>query len=61
MTSSIAIVIATHNRAASLAHTLESMSQVDRHGVDAVWLVVNNACDDDTDAVATSFRKRLPV
>lgn len=61
MTSSIAIIIATHNRSASLARTLESMSHIERRGVDAVWLIVNNACDDNTDAVAASYRNRLPL
>lgn len=55
------ILIATHNRARILAETLEAMTKLERPGMEVEWVVVNNACDDATDAVVDSFRTRLPL
>lgn len=55
------ILIATHNRAEMLAATLDAMTRVHRHNLDAEWVVINNACTDHTDEVVRSFRKRLPL
>ncbi len=59
--TSVRIYIATHNRAAILRETLEAMTRVARDGIDAEWIVINNNCSDDTDAVVASFEDRLPV
>ena len=59
--SSIRVYIATFNRAAILRETLEAMTRVDREGMDVEWIVINNNCNDDTDAVCASFEGRLPL
>jgi hypothetical protein len=61
MNSSVAVIIATHNRARSLRQTLEAMARIDLQGIDASWIIVNNSCTDDTDTVVSSFRDQLNV
>lgn len=58
---SASVLIATYNRAAILRETLEAMCQVNREGIDVEWIVINNSCTDDTDAVVRSFAGRLPL
>jgi glycosyltransferase involved in cell wall biosynthesis len=58
---SVSIFIATYNRAPMLAETLEAMTRVDRGGFDVEWVIINNNCSDDTDAVVESFKERLPI
>ena len=56
------IVICTHNRAASLGRTLETLTLQALKGLGGLEiLVVDNNCSDDTEAVVRSFTKRLPI
>jgi len=61
MMKSISVVIATHNRATILRETLEAMTSVDFRGIQVEWVVINNSCSDETDAVLLSFQERLPL
>jgi glycosyltransferase involved in cell wall biosynthesis len=55
----LSVVIATRNRAASLARTLASLAEAHRP---ADWeLVVDNGSSDDTPAVCQRFGGRLPL
>ena len=57
----VTVAICTHDRAASLATTLETL--VDQAGVESPWelLLVANACSDATSDVAQGFQDRLPL
>lgn len=59
--SFIRIYISTFNRADILAETLESMTLVNREGIDVEWVIINNNCTDHTDEVVRRFEKRLPL
>lgn len=58
----ITIAISTFNRAESLRRTLESLAAM-QVPEDLEWevLVVNNNCNDHTDAVIAAFLDRLPI
>ncbi len=58
---SISILIPTHNRAAIVEETLETMLRVDRAGMNVEWVVINNASTDRTDDVLRSYCGRLPL
>jgi len=56
------VVICTYNRAASLRRTLETLERQSNQGLEDVEvLVVDNNCEDDTQAVVRSFAERLPI
>jgi len=57
----ISVIIATFNRAEILRQTLESMAHLDRDGLSAEFIVVDNNSSDDTKMVIKSFTKRLPI
>lgn len=57
----ISVVIATRDRATSLAHTLESMAAMDTAGVSWEVVVVDNGSRDRTVEVLRSFMHRLPL
>jgi glycosyltransferase involved in cell wall biosynthesis len=57
----ITVILSTYNRAEILRETLEAMTVVDREGLDAEWVVVNNNSSDHTDSVIRSFVERLPI
>jgi glycosyltransferase involved in cell wall biosynthesis len=56
----VSVVISTWNNSGRLHRTLEALAASE---VGAAWelVLVNNACTDDTDAVAEAFRDRLPL
>lgn len=58
----ITVAICTHDRARSLARTLDSLVEIEEPR-DACWrlLVIANACTDDTPDVLRSYRNRLPL
>jgi glycosyltransferase involved in cell wall biosynthesis len=58
----LTVAICTWNRAALLRSTLDQMRQLNPPG-NVTWelVVVNNNCDDHTDAVLEEFRPRLPI
>ena len=57
------VLICTRDRAASLAHTLESLVAAGRGVTDGDWelLIVDNGSSDGTADTVASFRDRLPV
>src|SRR6185295_11977689 len=58
--SGVSILIPTHNRAAILAQTLESLSQLKLPpNVDVEAVVVANACTDNTEAAAQEMASKL--
>lgn len=57
----VSILIPTHNRAAILARTLESLAQIALPPSTSVELIIiANACTDDTKAVVAAHAARLP-
>ena len=61
MGKAISILIPTHNRSGVLARTLEAMCELDLKDLDAEFIIVANACTDDSEAVVQSFADRLPI
>jgi len=58
----ISVIISTHNQAGRLRITLESLVACTLPaGVAWELVLVNNACTDDTDAVAAGHANRLPL
>ena len=58
----LTVAICTWNRATLLRRTLDSLTaQRNLQGVAWEFLVVNNNCTDDTDAVIAAFDSRLPI
>jgi len=57
----VSVIISTRNRADSLRTTLESLTAADRSGIAVEIVVVDNGGDDDTEGVASSFGRRIPV
>ena len=58
----ISVIISTHNQAARLRITLGSLAACTlAAGVTWELVLVNNACTDDTDAVAAGHANRLPL
>jgi glycosyltransferase involved in cell wall biosynthesis len=58
----VTVVICTWNRASLLSETLERMTRlIVPPGVSWDLLIVNNNSTDETEAVATSFERRLPL
>ena len=57
----ITVIIATYNRAAVLSETLEHMTKLDRRGIDAEIVVVDNNSTDNTKQVVEGFYARLPI
>lgn len=57
----ISIVIATRDRAISLAHTLESMAAMESSGIAWEVVVVDNGSHDRTPEVLRSYVNRLPL
>lgn len=49
----ISVIIATHNRAAMLRETLESMIRLDREGLSDEFVVVDNNSSDHTKLFTT--------
>ncbi len=58
----LTVAICTWNRAPLLRRTLDSLAVQQGLG-DLTWelLVVNNNCTDETDAVVSAFKSRLPI
>ena len=57
----VTLAIPTHNRAASLARTLDSLVELDREGVDTIeCLVIDNRSTDTTPGVVENFARRAP-
>lgn len=56
----ISVVVPTHNRADSLALTLDNLAL---QNFDKAWevIIVNNNCTDDTDRVVESRREKFPA
>lgn len=57
----ISVVIATHNRADILNDTLNTMSQIDRKGINAEFVIVDNNSTDNTKEIIESFKDKMPV
>ena len=57
----ISILIATYNRAPVLAETLTAMTALDRTGIQACWIVVDNNSTDATPQVVQIFQQQLPL
>ncbi len=57
----ITVIIATYNRAAVFSETLEHMTKLDRRGIDAEIVVVDNNSTDNTKQVVEGFYGRLPI
>lgn len=57
----ISVLIATYNRAEILRQALESMTVLERDGLSAEFVVVDNNSTDHTKEVIKSFTDRLPV
>ena len=57
----ISVVIATRDRADSLAETLEYLGRADRDGLDVEVVVVDNGSADATRPTVEAFAGRLPV
>lgn len=57
----VTILIPTHNRAEGLRETLSAMCQLDRKGIDAEFIVIDNNSSDHTQQVVASFDNRLPI
>jgi len=58
---SLAIIIATYNRAESLRETLENMCRINRDGISVMFYVVNNNSTDSTESVIKNYADRLPL
>ena len=58
----VTIAICTWNRAALLADTLETLSQIRvPAGIEWECLIVNNSCTDNTNDVVASFARSMPM
>lgn len=57
----ISVIIPTQNRAASLKTALECLTLANRDGLRVEVIVVNNAGEDDTEAIVRSFSKQIPI
>lgn len=57
----ITIIFSTHNGAETIGRMLESFCQLSRPPVDFEVLMINNACNDNTVAIAESFLSKLPL
>lgn len=57
----LSVLVATRDRAASLASTLESLVAARTTGLDWELLVVDNGSSDETPAVLAGFADRLPL
>jgi len=58
---SVAVVIPTCNRPASLEVTLQALARCDRSQAELVVVVVNNGPDEATNKVAQSYSRYLPL
>lgn len=61
MLNNLTVIIATYNRADSLARTLEGMSRSSRDDLSIEFVLVDNASEDHTKSVVDSFSGRLPI
>ena len=59
--SSVSVLVATHNRAKVLAQTLEAFTRVDKGSSRLQWVVVDNNSSDDTRQVSRSYEQRLDL
>lgn len=57
----LTVLIATRNRPASLAETLEGLAAADASGIEVGIRVVDNGTDGTTRSVVDAFQPRLPV
>lgn len=57
----LSVLVATRDRASSLASTLASLTASDTAGLDWEILVVDNGSSDETPAVLADFASRLPL
>ncbi len=57
----ISIIIATHNRADILRETLKNICLVDRSGINADFIIVDNNSNDRTCQVVAEFSDHLPL
>jgi glycosyltransferase involved in cell wall biosynthesis len=57
----LTVLIATRNRSASLAETLEGLAAADASGIEVGIRVVDNGTDGVTHSVVEAFQPRLPV
>ena len=57
----ISVIIATHNRAAVLNKTLGDLLQLDRTGINAEFIVIDNNSTDNTKQVIEQFSECLPI
>ena len=57
----LSVLIATRDRAGSLARTLDSLVAQEISGLDWELLVVDNGSSDETPAVLARFAKTLPL
>ena len=58
---SLAVIICTRDRPASLSRTLDSLASADRTGIALHVVVVNNSTRCDSHDVARGFQHRLPI
>lgn len=61
MKPTISVLIPTYNRAGILRETLEAMSKVERSGLSADFVVIDNNSKDNTKNVVDLFKDRLPI
>jgi len=57
----ITVIIATHNRAAILNETLNSMANIDAEGINAEFVIVDNNSTDNTKEIILNWSKKLNV
>ncbi len=60
-TTSMTVLIASHNRAEALNQTLLDMSKLHTVGLDVEWVVVDNNSTDETPDIVRRHRNQLPV
>lgn len=61
MSADLSVLMATRNRADLLKPTLEAMCRVRRGSLSVEFVIVPNACTDQTHAVLAQFQSRLPL
>ena len=61
MKPELSVIVVTHNRAAILKRSLESMCTVDLRPINVEFIIADNDSTDNTRQVVDSFSERLPI